>query len=200
MLFSFTTKHPTSTQLGLFKKCESENGRVGGAQPIILGRGSDSCLTTGTEDQIVGRIQHEILHAVGSLHEMNRPDRDDHIKVDPKVYRKKGLTSRNFEKWNIGTGKLGDKELARLTTNFDIMSIQHYRPQFGLTALNLYYNEVGFGDAYKMTATDKVALNIFLSCPTIKKEIFKEFEGEEFDRNYVELMQLSITPNEKSQR
>ena len=200
MLFSFTTKHPTSTQLGLFKKCESENGRVGGAQPIILGRGSDSCLTTGTEDQIVGRIQHEILHAVGSLHEMNRPDRDDHIKIDPKVYRKKGLTSRDFEKWNIGAGKFGDKELSRLTTNFDIMSILHYRPQFGITALNPYYNEVGFGDSYKMTATDKVALNIFLSCPTIKKEIFKEFEGEEFDRNYVELMQLSITPNEKSQR
>jgi len=51
-----------------------------------------------------------------------------------------------------------------------------------------------------MTATDKVALNIFLACPTIKKQIFKEFEGEVLDRNYVELLELSITPNEKSQR
>ena len=131
---------------------------------------------------------------------MNRPDRDDHISIDPKKYRAQGLSHRDFQKWDIGSGKFGDKELSRLTTNFDIYSILHYRPQFGITALNPYYNEVGFGDSYKMTATDKVALNIFLSCPTIKKEIFKEFEGEEFDRNYIELMQLSITPDEKSQR
>ena len=195
-LFSFTSKDPKKR--GRTDYCRSNNwGRAGGAQAVILGR---SCLTTGTEEEIVGRILHEILHAVGSLHEMNRPDRDDHIKIHQKVYRKKGLTSRDFEKWNIGAGKFGDKELARLTTNFDIYSILHYRPQFGITALNPYYNEVGFGDSYKMTATDKVALNIFLSCPTIKKEIFKEFEGEEYDRNYVELMQHSITPNEKSLR
>ena len=76
----------------------------------------------------------------------------------------------------------------------------HYRREYGITANNEVYNQVGFGDTYKMTATDKVALNIFLSCPTIKKEIFEEFKGEEFDRNYIELMQLSITPDEKSQR
>ena len=80
------------------------------------------------------------------------------------------------------------------------MSILHYQPKYGITAINPYYNEVGFGDNYSMTATDKVALNIFLSCPTIKKEIFEEFKREEFDRNYVELMQLPITPDEKSQR
>ena len=28
----------------------------------------------------------------------------------------------------------------------------------------------------------------------------KEFEAEEFDRNYVELLQLLISPDEKSQR
>ena len=90
--------------------------------------------------------------------------------------------------------------VSRLATNYDINSILHYRPQYGIKALNPYYNEVGFGDSYNMTATDKVALNIFLSCPTIKKQIFEEFEKEEFERNYVELLQLSITPNEKSQR
>ena len=131
---------------------------------------------------------------------MNRPDRDDHIKIDPKVYRKKGLTSRDFEKWNIGAGKFGDKELSRLSTNFDIMSILHYRPQFGITALNPYYNEVGFGDSYKMTATDKVALNIFLSCPKIKKKVYEEYQAEEINRNYIELMQLTINPNSRSGR
>lgn len=65
--------------------CSSDNGRAGGAQAVILGH---SCLTRGSEEKIVGRVQQEILHAVGSLHEMNRPDRDSHITVDPTVYRK----------------------------------------------------------------------------------------------------------------
>ena len=78
-LFSFTSKDPKKR--GLTEYCSSKSGRVGGAQAVTLG---NSCLTTGTEEEIVGRIQHEILHAVGSLHEMNRPDRDDHIKIDPK--------------------------------------------------------------------------------------------------------------------
>ena len=170
---------------------------MGGAQAVTLG---NSCLTKKPQEAIIGRILHEILHAVGSLHEMNRPDRDSHIKVDPNVYIKRGLSDRDFRLWNIGAGNFSKKKLSRLTTNYDIKSILHYRPQFGIKALNPYYNELGFGDSYKMTATDKVALNIFLSCPTIKKQIFEEFEKEEFDRNYVELLQLSITPNEKSQR
>ena len=49
--------------------CGSDNGRVQGAQNVYLGR---DCLTSGTEEKIIGRVQHEILHAVGSLHEMNR--------------------------------------------------------------------------------------------------------------------------------
>ena len=194
-LFSFTSKDPKKR--GRTDYCSSKSGRVGGAQAVTLG---NSCLTTGTEEEIVGRIQHEILHAVGSLHEMNRPDRDSHISIDPRKYRARGLSHRDFEKWKIGAGKFSEKELARLTTSFDIMSIQHYRPHWGITALNPYYNEVGFGDNYTMTATDKVALNIFLSCPAIKKEIYEEFKVEEYDRNYIELMQLSITPDEKSQR
>ena len=115
------------------------------------------------------------------------------------------MNKKNFKKWNLGDGKYNESEISKLTTNYDIHSILHYKAYYGnkasgITALNPYYNEVGFGDNYKMTATDKVALNIFLSCPTIKKEIFEEFKGEEFDRNYVELMQLSISPDEKSLR
>ena len=116
------------------------------------------------------------------------------------VYKRKGLSDRDFQRWGLGGGTHGDLEVSRLFTNYDLHSIMHYRREYGITANNEFYNQVGFGDTYKMTATDKVALNIFLSCPTIKKEIFKEFEGEEFDRNYVELMQLTINPNEKSLR
>ena len=131
---------------------------------------------------------------------MNRPDRDSHIKVDPKVYTKRGLSVRDFRLWNIGAGRFSEKELSLLSTNYDIQSILHYRPQFGIKALNPYYNEVGFGDNYKMTATDKVALNIFLSCPTIKKKIYEEYQEEEINRNYIELMQLTINPNNRSER
>merc|ERR1711971_112407 len=49
--------------------CYSEDGRVGGIQAVTL---SWTCLTTKPQEEIVGRIQYDILHAVGSLHEMNR--------------------------------------------------------------------------------------------------------------------------------
>ena len=81
-----------------------------------------------------------------------------------------------------------------------MMSILHYRPNQGIRALNPYYNEVGFGDSYKMTATDKVALNIFLSCPTIKRKVYEEYEQEEINRNYIELMNLTINTNVRSER
>ena len=193
-LSSFTSKDQTGAPTDL---CYSQNGRVGGIQAVTLGR---ACLTKKPQEEIVGRAQHEILHAVGSLHEMNRPDRDSHIKVEPKVYIKRGLSDRDFRLWNIGAGNFSEKELSRLTTNYDINSILHYRPQYGIKALNPYYNEVGFGDSYKMTATDKVALNIFLSCPTIKKKVYQEYQEEEINRNYIELMQLTINPNSRSER
>ena len=177
--------------------CSSDNGRAGGAQAVILGH---SCLTRGSEEKIVGRVQHEILHAVGSLHEMNRPDRDSHITVDPKVYKRKNLGDKDFERWNMGYGGNSEFEISRLRTNYDINSILHYRPQFGITALNPYYNEVGFGDSYKMTATDKLALNLFLSCPTIKKEVYEGYQEEEINRNYIELMTLTINPTVRSER
>ena len=76
----------------------------------------------------------------------------------------------------------------------------HYRREYGITANNEFYNQLGFGDSYKMTATDKVALNIFLSCPTIKKKVYEEYQEEEIDRNYIELMQLTINTNSWSGR
>ena len=194
-LFSFTSKDPSVRHR--IDYCRSENGRVGGAQAVELGH---KCLTRGTEEEIVGRIQHEILHAVGSLHEMNRPDRDAHISLDPNQYKIHRLKDTDFQLWNLGDHRHNESELSKLTTNFDINSLLHYRPQFGIKALNPYYNEVGFGDSYNMTATDKVALNIFLSCPTVKRKVYNEYLEEEFLRNYVELLQLSITPNETSQR
>lgn len=60
--------------------CASYLGRVGGAQPIYL---ASSCG--------VNEIVHELMHALGFVHEHSRPDRDKYLEVlwqniDPKYW------------------------------------------------------------------------------------------------------------------
>lgn len=50
--------------------CASYLGRVGGAQPIFL---SPKC---GAYE-----VQHELMHALGFVHEQSRPDRDKYVEV-----------------------------------------------------------------------------------------------------------------------
>ena len=102
--------------------------------------------------------------------------------------------------WVIGDGKHDDQELSKLSTNYDITSIMQYGPFVGLHAHNEYYNEIGFGNSFNLTATDKLALNLLYSCPDVKKNIYEEVLNEETDRSYIELAQLSINPNDKSKR
>ncbi len=51
--------------------CLSYVGRIGGHQPIYL---DDRCFEK--------EITHEIMHALGFIHEHSRPDRDQFIKVN----------------------------------------------------------------------------------------------------------------------
>merc|ERR1719436_119708 len=51
--------------------CWSYVGRIGGKQQLSLGEG---CPDTGV-------VVHEIMHALGWLHEQSRADRDNHIKI-----------------------------------------------------------------------------------------------------------------------
>ena len=48
--------------------CFSSVGREGGPQPVYLGR---DCFSYG-DDLALYHARHEILHAIGFLHEMNR--------------------------------------------------------------------------------------------------------------------------------
>ena len=53
--------------------CWSSVGRVGGAQQVNLQ--SPGCLTT------LGTPIHELMHALGFLHEQNRYERDSHVTI-----------------------------------------------------------------------------------------------------------------------
>ena len=75
-----------------------------------------------------------------------------------------------------------------------------YSSDFGFRTFNDFYNQVGFGNGFNLTATDLVVVNILYSCKDIKKSIFTKFLEEETSRTYIELMHLSINPNRKSRR
>ena len=109
-------------------------------------------------------------------------------------------TPENMGLWVIGDGKHDQMELSKLFTNFDIMSVMQYGPLVGIKSHNAFYNEVGFGNGFNLTATDKIALNILYTCNDVKKNIYKDFLNEEVDRAYIEMGQLSINLNDKSQR
>ena len=109
-------------------------------------------------------------------------------------------TTANMARWVIGDGKHKQQELSKLSTNYDIMSVMQYGTDVGFTSHNDFYNQVGFGNGVNLTATDKIALNILYKCNEVNKDIYKEFLNEEVDRAYIEMGQLSINLNDKSQR
>jgi hypothetical protein len=96
-------------QLGQ-SNCRSYLGYVGGRQPIFL---SEGCYAQ--------EIAHEIMHALGFLHEQNRSDRDSSVdilwsNIDPQY-------NVNFEKFSDATMKLSG------LSSFDFQSIMLYPPK-----------------------------------------------------------------------
>ena len=61
----------TELEIDFNFRCSSSVGKSGGQQNITLGPG---CFRLGT-------VLHEMMHALGIVHEQSRPDRDDHIEV-----------------------------------------------------------------------------------------------------------------------
>jgi hypothetical protein len=64
-----------------------------------------------------GTVAHELLHALGFMHEQSRPDRDDYVKVYLENV-KKG-TESNFGKENANA-------VQDLGTPYDYNSLMHY--------------------------------------------------------------------------
>ena len=102
--------------------------------------------------------------------------------------------------WNLGDSNHNNSELSKLATNYDVNSVMQYSSDFGFRTFNDFYNKVGFGNTFDLTATDTVVLNILYSCHDIKRNVFEDFFYEETIRTYVELMYLNITPNGMSKR
>ncbi|XP_069077874.1 embryonic protein UVS.2-like [Pleurodeles waltl] len=84
--------------------CSSYVGRIGGPQGVQL---SGNCMVKGI-------IQHELMHALGFLHEQNRSDRDDYVKIMFEYIEAGSLP--NFIKQT--TNNLG--------LEYDYSSVMHY--------------------------------------------------------------------------
>lgn len=87
--------------------CSSLIGRVGGGQVVNLEK---KCLRLGT-------FEHEIMHALGLIHEHSRPDRDKFLKVNYANIRNDDLT--NF-------GKYAYYETEDLGEDFNFASVMLY--------------------------------------------------------------------------
>ena len=210
VIFSFTDMILYYGTMQRTKQCASSVGKNGGRQEVLLGR---DCFSRGNQNAL-GKIRHELLHAIGFLHEMNRsqrsifhrtyipsrPDRDSHITINIKSQYLSVLSPKDLKLWNLGDSNHNNSELSKLATNYDVNSLMQYSSDFGFRTFNDFYNEVGFGNTFDLTATDTVVLNLLYSCPDIKRNIFNDFLHEETIRTYIELMYLNITPDEKSKR
>ncbi|CRK89460.1 CLUMA_CG003201, isoform A [Clunio marinus] len=90
------------------KYCKSNLGRTGGGQELSLNK--LKCMQKGI-------IIHELLHALGYIHEHNRPDRDKYVKIlwqniDPKWYKEFDRVSPTMHN--------------TYGTSYDYHSIMHY--------------------------------------------------------------------------
>ncbi|XP_053667785.1 hatching enzyme 1.2 [Anopheles marshallii] len=89
--------------------CWSSVGMTGGKQAVNLQ--IPGCTT------LVGTVMHEMMHALGFLHEQNREDRDSWVKI--RYENIKPDTKNNFEKAKKGsTNSFG--------VSYDYGSIMHY--------------------------------------------------------------------------
>lgn len=89
--------------------CWSSVGRIGGRQVVNLQ--SPGCLVK------VGTVMHELMHAVGFLHEQNREERDQYVDIRLENVRK-GYEV-NFERAATGTS-------SGFGVGYDYGSVMHY--------------------------------------------------------------------------
>ena len=110
------------------KHCRSYLGRIGGHQPIYL---ADDCGERA--------IAHEILHALGFVHEHSRPERDNYVNI----------IWQNIEESKKDQFEIAPEELLKLVEGrpFDMRSVMLYQSNAFAKTENLNTLESKVGDA-----------------------------------------------------
>jgi len=132
------------------KGCFSTIGRKGGRQYINL---EQNCVRLGT-------FEHEILHALGMIHEHSRPDRDQFIKV--KYENVKPSDLNNFQKYPY-------YEVDELDEEFNFASVMMYpNKAFTRNGHNTIVSRkepyLQFGQRSQLSVGDVRAVNRFYKC------------------------------------
>jgi len=91
------------------KGCNSYVGMIGNKQIINLGPGCHSKSTA----------IHEIGHALGLVHEQNRPDRDQYVTIH--------LNNLYSKQWAYAFSKKSTRYVDSLGTPYDFYSVMHYQ-------------------------------------------------------------------------
>jgi len=133
------------------KGCSSSVGRQGGEQAIHLAAGCER----------IGTVQHEMMHALGMVHEQSRSDRDEHIKVRFDHIKEK--LRNNFRKYDFG-------ELSDLKTPYNFFSVMHYSNHAfsndgKATLISIHDPNLHFGQRVQWTCLDLKQINRLYGCP-----------------------------------
>nr|QNH72399.1 toxin candidate TRINITY_DN16138_c0_g1_i1 [Ceriantheomorphe brasiliensis] len=151
----FVTRTNQADYINIFsgQGCYSPIGRQGGKQPLSLGSNCD----------VRGHVIHELMHAVGFLHEQNRPDRDKYVKILWDNIKTK--MTHQFKRYN-------KEEVTSLGESYDYLSIMHYTDkEFSRNGLKTLESKVEptskIGQLHGFSAIDIKQINKLYSCPKI---------------------------------
>lgn len=133
---------------------DSIGKRVGGQ---VVSLGGRTCMHTGV-------IMHELMHAAGFWHEMNRADRDSNIKINWKNILPQFQSQ--FVKKSL-------KEIDHLGTEYDTCSIMHYPASAGANGKGPTFEVIKKGKCDQIgpyngfSNTDIKKLNTLYQCEMI---------------------------------
>lgn len=140
--------------------CWASLGRIGGRQQVNVQSGA--CTNR------LGTVIHEIMHAVGFMHEQNRPDRDDWVQINYENIR--SGAEDNFQ-------KLSSYYATTFNIPYDYNSVMHYNAySFSKSgeATIVPLNDIGdvdMGQRKQMSQLDIKKVNAMYKCSGKKSRI-----------------------------
>lgn len=154
----------------------SKIGRVGGRQDIELADFAFDYAVWGD----YGVIEHEICHALGMMHEQQRPDRDDYVVIN----------------WNNLTSK-GRSNFSKVTTNYmyrgsyDFNSLMGYSSKTSSTSMvndtsvPMYTKKDGslISQGYTVSNQDRMWINYLYLPYVARSDTYRELDEVVYDGN-----------------